>query len=150
MYAGGCAVCIIFAVSLSTRMHPSRFKKLFCLLVLLCLGLKNVSYAVQPFGLVDDTPVGSSAAAAEEDKSLLEIVADYVDLGLDTGYKDLSIYTIDKQRPASSQYRIFSVERCFKLDAPPTNTAAVTYCKGKDRRFSLPPHHSFLFRLTPF
>lgn len=118
-------------------------------MILFCLGIKNASYAVQPFSPEENTIV---AGAFEEEPTLLEKVADYFDMDLGGEGKELFYYRVDKQRPTNHQFRF--AQEIEKTGAEfifrPVDTRAVIRFKGTDRKFSLPPHHHFLFRLTPF
>lgn len=131
-------------------MRSERFKKIFCLLILFCLGLKNVSFAVQPFG--QDESIATAVSSKDNDPSLLELVAGFVDLDLGGEGKDLFYYRVDKQRPAGQQFRFTQVMERSQCETVFTNNEIRVQqrFKGTDRKFSLPPHHHFLFRLTPF
>ncbi|SKA00709.1 hypothetical protein [Sediminibacterium ginsengisoli] len=136
-------------------MRSDSIKKSFCLLLLFCLGLKNITYAIQPYTIdpvTEDIPVViENVSVQEEELSLLRIVANYVDLDLEGKGRELFYYKTDK-RLSSQQIRFAQdIEKhnfdvfCYSADIVHKHKL-----EGSNRRFSLPPHHHFLFRLTPF
>ncbi len=121
--------------------------------MLFSFGLRNVSYAVQPFANnTIDSISDAIKATSQDDVSLLQILGGLLNMDLNGDGHELFSFKIDKQTSRTQQFRLKENSRKNRFEynykiITATTLQCLTAC---NRTFSVPAHHHFLFRLTPF
>lgn len=129
------------------------FRKAICFLVFFCLGLKNISKAMRPLLGDEETKLAAVEGRALEDSfSLLQWLGEFLNMGLGMDGHATASHKIDKQHEVLHPLRFneqpFSNQISYSFNA--TVSIALLQLTDKHRKFRVPAHHHFLFRLTPF
>lgn len=122
-------------------------------MVFTCLSFKNVTFALQPFAaLKPGANTGVIKSTAEEDITLLQLLSDLIDMKLNGEGHDVFNCKIDKQQPGTQQVRFSNntIKTSFEYNYKTATATALQHLTDCNRKFSVPAHYHFLFRLTPF
>lgn len=128
-------------------------RKAICFLVFFCLGLKNISKAMQPLlGDAEKKLATVEGRAMEDSFSLLQWLGEFLNVGLGIDGHPTTGHKIDKQHEVFHPMRFneqpISNQISYYFNA--AVSIAILQLTVKNRKFRVPSHHHFLFRLTPF
>lgn len=128
-------------------------RKWLCCLLFICLGLKNVTFALQPFASKKiDSYADLKSAQEDKDISLLRALASLLNLDINGDGHDVFKGKLDKQYSGRQQFQFrnnaarSSAEYAFTSET----VRELKHLTDNNRKFSVPAHYHFLFRLTPF
>lgn len=122
-------------------------------MVLFCFGVRNISYAVQPFANNRIDSISNIAeATSQEDISILQILGSLLNMDLNGNGQEVFNFKIDKYSPGTHQVRLNdnADKKSFECSYKTVTAIALQCLTDCNRKFSVPAHYHFLFRLKPF